>query len=168
MPQPKNVSLCSCTYVFNYSKNFLVKLLFQRIGLLKFTMGTAKKAITIHARRVHVSTPLPTYGLSKIFPIWLSKKDGRTNYFNLCFPDTNKFSSVQLLSRVWLFATPWTAVCQDSLPITNSRSLLKLMSIKSVMPFNHLILLSPSSPAFNLSQHCGLFQCFLALWLVIL
>ena len=52
---------------------------------------------------------------------------------------------------------PWTAACQVSLSITNSRSLLKLMSIESVMPSNHLIL-CPSSPAFNLSQHQGLFQ----------
>ena len=50
------------------------------------------------------------------------------------------FSSVQLLSRVWLFATPWTAAHQASLSITNSRSLPKLMSIESVMPSNHLIL----------------------------
>ena len=50
------------------------------------------------------------------------------------------FSSVQLLSRVRLFATPWTAACQASLSITNSQSLLKLMSIASVMPSNHLIL----------------------------
>ena len=49
-------------------------------------------------------------------------------------------SSVQLLSRVRLFATPWTAACQASLSITNSRSLLKFMSIESVMPSNHLIL----------------------------
>ena len=48
----------------------------------------------------------------------------------------NKFSSVELLSCVWLFVTPWTAACQVSLFITNSRSLLKLMSIKSVMPSN--------------------------------
>ena len=54
-----------------------------------------------------------------------------------------KFSSVQLLSRVQLFATPWTAACQFSLSITNSWSLLKLMSIKSVMPSNHLILCHP-------------------------
>ena len=51
-----------------------------------------------------------------------------------------RISSVQSLSRVWLFATPWTAACQASLSITNPRSLLKLMSIKSVMPSNHLIL----------------------------
>ena len=66
-------------------------------------------------------------------------------------------SSVQSLSPVWLFVTPWTAARQASLSITNSWSLLKFMSIKSVMPSNHLIL-SPPSPAFNLSQHQGLFQ----------
>ena len=49
-------------------------------------------------------------------------------------------SSVQLLSRVLLFAAPWTVARQVSLSITNSRSLLKLMSIESVMPSNHLIL----------------------------
>ena len=49
-------------------------------------------------------------------------------------------SSVQLLSHIWLFATPWTAACQASLSITNSWSLLKLMSIKLMMPSNHLIL----------------------------
>ena len=54
-----------------------------------------------------------------------------------------QFSSVQLLSHVWLFATPWNAACQDSLSITNSRSLPKPMSIVSVMPSNHLILCHP-------------------------
>ena len=53
-----------------------------------------------------------------------------------------QFSSVQLLSRVRLFATPWTTARQASLSITNSRSLPKLMSIKLVMPSNHLILYS--------------------------
>ena len=52
-------------------------------------------------------------------------------------------SSVQSLSRVQLFATPWIAACQASLSITNSRSLLKLMSIESVMPSSHLILCRP-------------------------
>ena len=53
-----------------------------------------------------------------------------------------KYSSVQiqLLSCVQLFATPWTAACQASLSITNSQSLLKLMSTESVIPSNHLIL----------------------------
>ena len=54
-----------------------------------------------------------------------------------------QFSSVQSLSHVWLFVTPWTAACQASLSITNSRSLLKLMSISMVMPSNHLILCHP-------------------------
>ena len=53
------------------------------------------------------------------------------------------FSSVQSLSCVQLFATPWTAAKQASLSITNSLSLLKLMSIESVMPSNHLILCCP-------------------------
>ena len=54
-----------------------------------------------------------------------------------------RFSSVQLLSSVWLFVTPWTAALQASLPITNSQSLLKLMPIEVVMPANHLILCHP-------------------------
>ena len=54
-----------------------------------------------------------------------------------------QFSSVQSLSPVRLFATPWTAACQTSLSITNSRSLLKLMPIESVMPSSHLILCLP-------------------------
>ena len=52
-------------------------------------------------------------------------------------------SSVQSLSHVQLFATPWTAACQATLSITNSRSLLKLMSIESVMPSSHLIFCRP-------------------------
>ena len=54
-----------------------------------------------------------------------------------------QFSSVQLLSRVQLFATPWIAAHQASLFITNSRSLLKFMPIESVMPSSHLILCRP-------------------------
>ena len=54
-----------------------------------------------------------------------------------------KFSSVQSLSCVWLFVTPWIAALQAALSITNSQSLLKLMSIESVMPSSHLILCHP-------------------------
>ena len=76
----------------------------------------------------------------------------------------NWHCSVQLLSHVQLFATPWTAACQTSLSITNFQSLLKLMSIKSVMPSNHLIfchplpLLSsifPSIMVFSREPQCG-------------
>ena len=68
-------------------------------------------------------------------------------------------SSVQLLSSVRLFATPWTAARQASLSITNSQSLLKLISIEVVMPSNHLILCRPllllsflASGSFQMSQ----------------
>ena len=65
------------------------------------------------------------------------------------------FSSVQLLSHVWLFASPWTVARQASLSITSTQSLFKLMSIESVMWSKHL--LSPSPPDFNLFQHQSLF-----------
>ena len=58
-------------------------------------------------------------------------------------PSIFQFSSVQSLSPVQLFATPWIVARQASLPITNSRSLLKLMPIKSVMPSSHFILCRP-------------------------
>ena len=64
-------------------------------------------------------------------------------------------SSIQLLRRVWLFATPWIAARQVSLSITNSRSSLRLTSIESVMPSSHLILcralllLPPIPPSFR-------------------
>ena len=63
--------------------------------------------------------------------------------FDYCLQFSFQLSSVLLLSCVQLFATPWTAACQASLSITNSRSLLKLMSIESVMPSSHLILCGP-------------------------
>ena len=69
------------------------------------------------------------------------KLQGKKNH-----PDKKWFSSVQSLSRVQLFATPWTAARQDSLSITISQSLLKLMSFESVMPSNHLILCHPLLP----------------------
>ena len=65
-------------------------------------------------------------------------------YESDCFPKPSlTFSSVQSLSSVQLFATSWTAARQASLSITNSRSLLKLTSIESVMPSNYLILCHP-------------------------
>ena len=73
-------------------------------------------------------------------------------------PPNFLLSSVQSLSHVRLFATPWTSAHQASLSITNLPRFPELMSIKSVRPSNHLIPSSPSPPAFNLSQHQGLFQ----------
>ena len=100
-----------------------------------------------------LSLSLFTNGQSKA-----QKRINQTNaHSNYCIRKTNfmikmvkgyqfssvQFSSVQLLSHVWLFATPWIAACQASLSITNSWSLLKLMSIESVMPTSHFILCRP-------------------------
>ena len=66
--------------------------------------------------------------------------------------------SVQLLSCVPLFGTLWTAACQASLSITNSRSLLSLMSIESVMPSNHLILCRPLLPLLSIFPSIRIFS----------
>ena len=77
--------------------------------------------------------------LSSCFPfITLSSNSRRNQSFS-----SYSFSSVQSFSCVRLFATPWTAECKASLSITNSWRMLKLMSIESVMPSNHLILYRP-------------------------
>ena len=75
----------------------------------------------------------------ELFTIVLEQRRGK--YVKRQHEDVSQ--SVQSLSHVQLFATPWTAACQASLSITNSQSLLKLMSIESVMPSNHLILCRP-------------------------
>ena len=75
------------------------------------------------------------------------------------------FSSVQLLSHVRLFATSWTAAHQASLSITNSRSLLTLMSIESVMPSNHLILCHPLLLLPSIIPSIRVFPNELVLWI---
>ena len=72
-----------------------------------------------------------------------TKKNTRQSDRINCGQSSVQFSSVQSLSHVWLFATPWIAAHQASLSITNSRSSLRLMSIESVMPSSHLILCRP-------------------------
>ena len=69
--------------------------------------------------------------------VWRFLKNVKTEQLSI------QFSSVQSFSRVRLFVTPWTEALQASLSITNSKNLLKLMSIESVMPSNHLILCCP-------------------------
>ena len=84
------------------------------------------------------------------------KKDGNlTTCYVIAFV-------VQSLSRVRLSETPWTATCQASLSSTISQYLLKLMSIESMMPSNHLILCHPLL-TLSLSQHQGLFQLVISL-----
>ena len=103
--------------------------------------------------RIHQSSPL----LTKRGEIRLSRRTKNSTYFALWWyvqsedltevgAEYTTFSSIQLLSHVQLSVTPWTAAHQASLSITNSWSLLKLMSIESVMPSNRLILCCPLFP----------------------
>ena len=76
-----------------------------------------------------------------------------------------QFCSVQSLSGVHLFATPWIAACQASLSITNSQRLWKLMSIESVMPSNHLILCHPLLLPPSIFPRIRVFTNESALWI---
>ena len=100
----------------------------------------------------HIIWSSPPWELGRLAQILLlyRNRDSEKRSYSL--------SSLQSLSCVQLFATPWTAARQASLSITNSQTLLKLMSIESVMPSNHLTLSSPSPPAFSFSQHQDLFK----------
>ena len=96
--------------------------------------GVAESDMTEQLRttQLYISYISPLYViLYKYFPKFLF-------FFNFL-----QFSSVQSLSRIQLFATPWITACQASLSITNSQSSLKLTSIESVMPSSHLILCRP-------------------------
>ena len=73
----------------------------------------------------------------------INNKSNCTEIDKLLFRPKFKVSSVQSLSCVWLFATPWTTACQASLSITNCQSLPKHMPINPMMPTNHLILCCP-------------------------
>ena len=80
-----------------------------------------------------------------LLPIWLHGIIHALFLSFLLF--SPRFSSLQSLSRVRLFVTPWTTACQASVSITNSWSLLKLISVESVMPSCHLILCGPLQPS---------------------
>ena len=78
-----------------------------------------------------------------LFPLRYSQLIQILTFISSTWKVMDQFSSVQSLSRVQLFTTPWTAAHQTSLSITNSWSLLKFMSIESVIPSNHLMLCHP-------------------------
>ena len=103
-------------------------------------MGCSPPGSSVHGVGYHALLQgiFPTKGSNPVshieggfFTVWAAREAQEYS---------NGFSSVQSLSQVRLFATPWTAACQVSLSITNSGSLLKLMSSESVMPSNYLIL----------------------------
>ena len=83
---------------------------------------------------------LQSMGLQRVRQDWVTEPNWTEDEKDISFGVSSKRSSVQLLSRVLLFATSWIAARQASLSIINSQSLLKLMSIESVMPSNHLTL----------------------------
>ena len=124
----------------------------------------------IHAFRDHVVTQMSTVTRWHIGHLGscIQRVQGSSSSADCCHVDgvpslqiwyVYHFSSVQSLSRVRLFATPWTAAHQASLSITNSWSLLKRKSIESVMPSNHLILCHPLLLLPSISYlHEGLFQ----------
>ena len=95
------------------------------------------------AHQTPLSTGSPRQEIMEWVAIFLSRGSSRPRDRNRVSCIAVQFSSVESLRHVQLFATPWTAAHQASLSVTNSRSLLKLMSIESVMPSNHLILCHP-------------------------
>ena len=125
----------------------------QSCVTLCYSMIVARQApLPMELSRQAYKSGLP-YLLQGIFPIQrlnLSLLHCRQILYHLSDNNSSKnkispttFSSVQSLSRVRLFVTPWTAASQASLSITNSRSSLKFMSIESVMPSSHLVLCCP-------------------------
>ena len=127
------------------SKGVLDKEQLESWPLRRATMSTFGSALMALRLKYHSSTWTP-FGFSWTEP-WVSQSFRETSvhcrsHWTSGFALSND-NSVQSLSHVRLFATPWTAACQASLCITNTWSLLKRMSIELLMPSNHLILRHP-------------------------
>ena len=118
------------------------------------TTSSLSNPLSIDTLVTSMSWLLKEY-FSELQGAWLFKIWSQSIFFTCYLPGTawcwmkclacvlTTVAVVQSPSRVWLFATPWTAAHQASLSITNSQSLLKLIPIESVIPFNHLILCCP-------------------------
>ena len=151
---------CSKYWSFSFSispSNEHPRLISFRMDWLDLlaVQGTLKSLLQYHSSKasflrrsafsiVQLSHPYMTTGKIIALTRWTFVGKVTSLLFNmlsrLVITFLGAISSVQSLSCVWLFATPWIAARQASLSITNSQSLLKFMSIKSVMPFSHLIL----------------------------
>ena len=127
--------------------------IFRRVQHLSYGSKLFKvKYQVLHVSSLHLQWNIYMFFINCLHPHWEKKiisyccvcwQSPFTQYLKSYVALDHQFSSVQSLSSVWLFVTPWTAAHQASLSITNSRSLLKLVSIESVMPSNHLILCHP-------------------------
>ena len=102
---------------------------------LDFTCGNVQRAVSLICLGWKQAGP--------VHPVMCGSQSSGQRSWCCLTPQGSRFSSVQSLSHVRLFATPWTAAHQASLSITNSRSSLKLTSIESVMPSNHLTFCRP-------------------------
>ena len=118
-------------FLFQSTKRHVILICPIKILLLDYWLRKYLPAFSIVKG---LFTPLKT-----IWILWWST----SKLFTYLFTLSVQFSSVQLLSCVWLFVNPWITACQASLSIINFRSLLKLMSIKPVMRSSHLILCRP-------------------------
>ena len=123
----------------------------RRISFMFTSIAAARKLQFMGLLRRHDNWPPPNQdkwlsdGLIEWCAMceWERERESKTDPTIFYITQSHQFSSVQLPNHVRLFATPWTAAHQTSLSITNSWSLLKLTSIGSVMPSNHLVLCSP-------------------------
>ena len=177
--QEKALSNCQWKDISNWAANFWRFLLLKIFLMILFTSMTADPRISFW----NLYTPAPLI-LSKVpnpvvilhFFLLLKSVHSLKAYINEWKKKKKRdLNSVQSLSRVPLFAPPWTAECQASLFITNSQSLPKLMSIESVMPSNHLIhkygnfefsrvKQATSQHTYFISKSCGL-RRYKCLWM---
>ena len=115
-----------------------------------------------------ILSPNSSYKRPNMFPLLGYKSSiavNKTLYYFLFYHQSIQLSSVQSLRVVRLFVTPWAAACQATLSITNSWSLLKLMSIELVMPSNHLILCCPLLLLPSIFPSIRVFSNESALWI---
>ena len=143
----------------SFSKNYsIVFYIFFKFFFFFSLLGPAAEGFPVWRQEVSAIFSPSTQMLA--FQIWTITSNQLTPlprfvlifFLKLCFKVLVRFSSVQSLSHVWLFATPWIAAHQATLSITNSRSSLRLTPIESVMPSSHLmfchslLLLAPIPP----------------------
>ena len=136
---PKSIMAASCpSALTNWGEDYSMYSVQEAIEIQMIPHGSEE---WISLPSFHVS--FTHFSENKVRTLSYTHELEKSKGLNLKDGQFSSVSSVQSLSRVWLFATPWTTARQASLSITNSRSLATLTSIESVMPSNHLILCCP-------------------------